>query len=69
MCLQLLGHLPSDRLKSGPVFDKVGLDYVGPVLVKPGYLRRSTVTRAYVCIFVTFAVKVVQLERLSNLTK
>ena len=26
---QLLGQLPADRLRPGPVFDKVGVDYAG----------------------------------------
>lgn len=67
-CSQLLGQLPSDRLKSGSVFERVGLDYAGPILVKSGYIRRPTITKAYVCVFVAFATKAVHLEPVSDLT-
>ena len=30
----MLGQLPIERVTPGPVFDKVGGDYAGPVLIK-----------------------------------
>ena len=33
---QVLGQLPVDRLTPGTVFDRVGIDYAGPVFVKRG---------------------------------
>ena len=65
---QLLGRLPADRLRPGPVFDKVGVDYAGPILVKSGYVRKPIITKAYVCVFVSFTVKAVHLEPVSDLT-
>ena len=67
-CPQLLGRLPANRLRPGPVFDKVGVDYTGPILVKSGYVCKPVITKAYVCVFVSFTVKVVHLEPVSNLT-
>ena len=66
---QLLGQLPADRLRPVPIlFDRVGVDYAGPILVKSGHARRPTITKAYVCVFVSFSVKAVHLEPVSELT-
>ena len=65
---QLLGQLPPDRLRPGPVFDQVGVDFAGPVLIKSGRIRKPTITKAYVCVFVSFTVKAVHLEPVSELT-
>ena len=65
---QLLGRLPADRLRPGPVFDKIGVDYAGPILVKSGYVRKPVITKAYVCVFISFTVKAVHLEPVSDLT-
>ena len=34
-----MGQLPIERITPGPVFDKVGVDYGGPVLIKRGNAR------------------------------
>ena len=47
---QLLGQLPIERVTPGPVFDKVGVDYAGPVLIKYGHVRKPTVVKAYICV-------------------
>ena len=65
---QLLGQLPIERLTAGPVFDKTGVDYAGPVLIKLGHVRKPTVVKAYVCLFVSLTVKAVHLELVSDLT-
>ena len=65
---QLLFQLPADRLKPAPVFDKVGVDYAGPILVKSGYVLKPIITKAYVCVFVSFMMKAVHLKSVSNFT-
>ena len=50
------------------MFDKVGIDYSGPVLIKRGHVRRPTVIKAYVCVFVSLTMKAVHLELVSDLT-
>ena len=52
----------------GPVFDSVGVDYAGPILTKYGDTRKPTVLKSYVCVFVSFTVKVVHLKLVSDLT-
>ena len=50
------------------VFDKVGVDYAGPILVKSGLVCRPAITKVSMCVFVSFTVKAVQLEAVSELT-
>jgi hypothetical protein len=64
----MMGQLPRERVTPGCVFEKVGVDYAGPFLVKYGMVRRPTLVKAYVCIFVSLAVKAVHIEVVSDLT-
>lgn len=65
---QMLGQLPLERLSPGSVFEKVRVDYTGPFHVKYGMVRKTTTVKAYVCAFVSLAVKAVHLEVMSDLT-
>ena len=64
----ILGQLPMERVTPDTVFDKVGIDYAGPIYVKYGTVRKPTVTKAYICVFVSLSVKAVHLELVSDLT-
>ena len=65
---QILGQLPPDRLNQGPVFDRVGVDYAGPILTKAGPIRKPSTLKSYVAVFVCFTTKAVHLELVSDLT-
>ena len=65
---QRMGQLPLERVTPGCVFEKVGIDYAGPFLIKYGMVRKPTLVKAYVCIFVSLAVKAAHLEIVSDLT-
>ena len=65
---QLVGQLPTERVTPDLVFDKVGVDYAGPIYVKYGSIRKPTVVKAYICVFVSMSVKAVHLELVSDLT-
>ena len=65
---QLLGQLPAERVTPESVFAKVGVDYAGPFQIKYGNVRKPTVLKAYICLFVCLAVKAVHLELVSDLT-
>ena len=52
----------------GPVFEKVGVDYAGHVLVKYGYICKPTVVKTYICVFVSLTVKAVHLELVNDLS-
>ena len=64
----MLGQLPVDCLTPGFVFKHVGVDYAGPLTVKVGLVRKPMFVKAYVCVFVSFSVKAVHLELVSDLT-
>ena len=65
---QLLGQLPLERVTPTSVFEKVGVDYAGPFLIKYGHVRKPTIVKAYICLFVCLSVKAVHLELVSDLT-
>ena len=65
---QLLGQLPLERITATSVFNKVGVDYAGPFLVKYGAVRKRATVKSYVCVFVCLAIRAVHLELVSDLT-
>ena len=65
---QLLGQLPPERVTPGSVFENVGVDYAGPFQIKYGSVRKPTIVKAYVCVFVSLSVKAVHLESVTDLT-
>ena len=65
---QVMGNLPIERITPDRPFANVGVDYAGPFYVKYGYVRRPTVVKAYVSVFVSLTVKAVHLEVVSDLT-
>ena len=65
---QLLGQLPLERVTPGSVFQKVGVDYAGPIKIKYVMIRKLTIIKAYICVFVSLSVKAVHLEAVSDLT-
>ena len=64
-----MGQLPVERVTPGSVFDKVGVDYAGPVYTKIGPVRKPTIVKTYVAVFVSLSVKAVHLEAVSDLSK
>ena len=65
---QLQGQLPPERVTPDSVFSRVGVDYAGPLNIKYGYVRKPTIVKAYVCVFVSLSIKAVHLELVSDLT-
>ena len=65
---QLMGQLPAERITPGMVFAQVGVDYAGPLQIKYGHVRKPTIVKAYVCVFVSLSVKAVHLELVSDLS-
>ena len=64
----LMGQLPVERISPGIIFENVGIDYAGPINIKLGRVRKPTIVRAYICVFVAMSVKAVHLEAVSDLT-
>ncbi len=63
-----MGQLPVERVTPDLVFNRVGVDYAGPIYVKYGHVRKPTLVKAYVRVFVSLSVKAVHLELVSDLT-
>ena len=61
----MVGQLPRERVISGHIFDHVGVDYAGPLLLKVGHIRKPTIVKSYVCVFVSMSV---HLEVVTDLT-
>ena len=64
----ILGQLPTARVSPDIVFDKIGINYAGPISITYGYVAKPTIVKAYVCVFVSLSVKAVHLEPVSDLT-
>ncbi len=65
---QRMGNLAIERITPDPPFNKIGVDCAGPFYTKYGYVRKPTVIKSYVCVFVSLSVKAVHLELVSDLT-
>ena len=64
----LMGQLPPERVTPDIVFSRVGIDYAGPILTKLGAVRRPTIVKSYIAVFVSLTVKAVHLEVVSDLS-
>lgn len=64
----LMGDFPEARVSAMVPFYTTGVDYGGPFLIKDRIGRGNKVTKAYICLFVCFAVKAVHLELVTDLS-
>ncbi|XP_065082353.1 uncharacterized protein LOC135704779 [Ochlerotatus camptorhynchus] len=58
---QQLGQLPVHRISPSRPFSVTGVDFAGPLYLKPNH-KRAPATKAYICIFVCFCTKAVHIE-------
>ncbi|XP_055613769.1 uncharacterized protein LOC129760191 [Uranotaenia lowii] len=63
---QFMGELPTERVTASRPFTKTGVDYFGPIYVRPG--PRKPASKAYVALFVCLSTKAVHLELVSDLS-
>lgn len=64
---QPVGQLPKPRTIPNRAFTVVGVDYCGPVYLKPAH-RRAAPRKAFIAVFVCFASKAVHLELVCDLS-
>ena len=60
--------VPAERVTPEAVLAKVGVDYAGSFQIKYAHVRKPTILKAYICLFICLAVKAVHLELVSDLT-
>ncbi|GFX35845.1 integrase catalytic domain-containing protein [Trichonephila clavipes] len=65
---QIMGDLPESRVCPSSVFQRTGIDFAGPFLIRSSKGRGSRNTKCYICVFVCLATKAVHLEVVSDLT-
>ncbi|XP_071043466.1 uncharacterized protein [Parasteatoda tepidariorum] len=65
---QIMGDLPESRVCPSSIFQRTGLDFAGPFLIRSSKGRGSRNTKCYICVFVCLATKAVHLEVVSDLT-
>lgn len=61
-----MGELPSPRVTVSRPFTKTGVNFFGPVYVRP--VPRRTAVKAYVAVFICLCTKAVHLELVSDLS-
>lgn len=65
---QIMADLPKQRLETLRPFTMTGVDYGGPFYIKFSHARRSTVSKAYLALFICMSTKAVHLELVSDLS-
>lgn len=66
---QIMGDLPPSRVTPARTFERVGIDYAGPIPIKASKLRNSKTTiKAYIAIFICMVTKAVHIELVTDLT-
>ncbi|XP_045541437.1 uncharacterized protein LOC123722922 [Papilio machaon] len=65
---QMMGQLPEARVTPSRPFLRSGVDYAGPINIRPTKGRGYHSTKGYICLFVCMTTKAVHLEVVSDMT-
>ncbi|XP_075158099.1 uncharacterized protein LOC142231374 [Haematobia irritans] len=65
---QIMGNLPSIRIKPSRPFKHSGVDFAGPITIKASSVRSSATSKGYICLFICMVTKAIHLEAVSDLT-
>lgn len=65
---QVMGCLPELRVTPARAFERVGIDYCGPFLIKAYSGRCKIISKAYVAVFVCLVTRAVHLELVTDMT-
>lgn len=65
---QLMGQLPPARVQPSRPFSHTGIDYAGPLTLKPGKVRGSKTYKGWICVFVCLTTSATHLEVVSDYT-
>jgi hypothetical protein len=64
----LMGNLPSYRITPSLPFLHVGIDFAGPLLIKPFFGRKATTFKVYIALYICMVTKAVHLEAVTGLS-
>lgn len=64
----LMADLPSTRVQPRQPFERVGVDYAGPLQMRETRLRKSRIFKIYISVFICFCTKAVHLEVVTDLS-
>ena len=65
---QIMANLPRERVVQSRPFQRVGLDFAGPIITKPNVQRSKITIKSYIALFICFSTKAVHLELVSDLS-
>ena len=66
---QIMADLPEERTNFTQVWDTLGIDVAGPILLKPSYMSRSkTRVKGYILVFTDLASRCVHLELMTDVS-
>ncbi|GFV79868.1 integrase catalytic domain-containing protein [Trichonephila clavipes] len=65
---QMIADLPIERINPCRAFEKVGIDFAGPITTKCQHTCKANNFKSYICIFICMCTKVVHLELVSSLS-
>ncbi|XP_018372878.1 PREDICTED: uncharacterized protein LOC108767463, partial [Trachymyrmex cornetzi] len=64
----IMTSAPASRVTAARPFERCGIDYAGPVILREGKRRNAKNHKAYLAVFVCFVTKAVHIELVSDLT-
>ncbi|GFX45114.1 integrase catalytic domain-containing protein [Trichonephila clavipes] len=65
---QMMGDLPIERISPCSAFEKVGIDFAGPIMTKCQHTRKANNFKSYIYLFICMCAKAVHLELVSSLS-
>lgn len=65
---QMMGQLPTERVTPSRPFLHAGVDYAGPLLLKPWKVRAARTYKVYIALFVCHSTSVIHLELVTDYT-
>ncbi len=63
-----MGLLPPSRTTPAPSFDKTGVDFADPFVIRQGHTRKPIYVKTYACLFVCLSTKTIHIELCSSLS-
>ena len=63
-----MGMLPSSRTTPAPPFDRTGVDFAGPFVLRLGHTRKPVLLKTYATVFVCLTTKAVHLDLCASLS-